>query len=73
MAGRDRTFRRGTGPRTVEQGRPAEPEHREVLREGLVEASSDMPFGRLRGKIRRAADFDRTPNDLIDAMESGNL
>ncbi len=57
--------------RAAAHGRSAEAEHREILRRVLTEASMDMPFGALRGKIRVAPDFDQTPNGIIDAMEDG--
>lgn len=57
--------------RAAAHGRSAEAEHRDILRRALTEASSDMPFGALQGKIRIAADFDRTSDEIIDAMESG--
>lgn len=55
--------------RAAAHGRSAEAEHRDILRRALTEGSPDMPFGVLRGKIRIAADFDQTPDDIIDAME----
>jgi antitoxin FitA len=57
--------------RAAAHGRSAEAEHRDILGRALTEASSDMPFGVLQGKIRIAADFDRTSDEIIDAMESG--
>jgi plasmid stability protein len=57
--------------RATAHGRSAEAEHREILRQVLMEGSSEMPFGALRGKIHIARDFDRTPDDIIDVMESG--
>jgi plasmid stability protein len=59
--------------RAAEHRRSAEAEHREILRRALTEGSRDMPFGALRGKIAIAADFDRTPDEIIDAMESGGV
>lgn len=59
--------------RAAAHRRSAEAEHREILRQVLTEGSSDMPFGVLRGKIQMAADFDRTPDDIIDAMEGGGM
>jgi hypothetical protein len=32
-----------------------------------------MPFGDLRGQIQIPADFDQTPDDIIDAMEGGDV
>ena len=32
-----------------------------------------MPFDVLRGKIRIAPDFDRTPDEIIDIMEGGSV
>jgi hypothetical protein len=32
-----------------------------------------MPFDDLRGKIRIAPDFDRTSDEIIDAMEDGGV
>ncbi len=29
-----------------------------------------MPFGDMRGKIWMARDFDETPDDILDAVES---
>ncbi len=58
--------------RAVAHGRSAEAEHREILRQALMEGSTEMPFGNLRGKIRIAPDFDQTPDEVIDAMEGGN-
>lgn len=55
--------------RAAAHGRSAEAEHREILRTALTERSQEMPFGDLRGKIWIAADFDQTPDDLLDAME----
>ena len=57
--------------RAAAHGRSAEAEHRDILRQVLTEGSQDMPFGDLRGKIRMAPDFDRTPDDILDAMEGG--
>ncbi len=57
--------------RAAAHGRSAGAEHREILRRALSEASQDMPFGVLRGKIHIAPDFDQTPDDIIDAMENG--
>ncbi len=59
--------------RAAAHGRSAEAEHREILRRALTDGSPDMPFGVLRGKIRVAADFDRTPDEIIDAMEGGAM
>ena len=57
--------------RAAAHGRSAEAEHREILRRMLDPGSSNMPYGALRGKISIAPDFDQTPDDVIDAMESG--
>ena len=59
--------------RAAAHGRSAEAEHREILRRVLTEASSDMPFGALKGKIRIAPDFDQTPAGIIDALEGGDV
>jgi antitoxin FitA len=59
--------------RAAAHGRSAEAEHREILRRALTEGSPDMPFGVLRGKIRVAADFDRTPDEIVDVMEGGAM
>jgi plasmid stability protein len=59
--------------RAVAHGRSAEAEHREILRRVLMEGSSEMPFGDLRGKIRIAPDFDQTSDEIIDAMEGGDV
>lgn len=59
--------------RAMTHGRSAEAEHREILRRALTAGSSDMPFDVLRGKIRVAPDFDRTPDEIIDAMEGGGF
>ena len=59
--------------RAAAHGRSAEAEHRDILRKVLTEGSSDMPFGDLRGKVRIAPDFDRTPDEIIDAMEGGSV
>jgi plasmid stability protein len=59
--------------RAAAHGRSAEAEHKEILRQVLIEGSSDMPFDVLRGKIRVAPDFDRTPEEIIDAMEGGGV
>jgi hypothetical protein len=59
--------------RAAAHGRSAEAEHRAILRQALTEKSNDMPFGDLRGKIWVAPDFDETPKDILDAMESGAL
>ena len=59
--------------RAIMHGRSAEAEHREILRRALTEGSSDMPFDVLRGKIRMAPDFDRTPDEIIDVMEGGDV
>ncbi len=59
--------------RAAAHGRSAEAEHREILRRVLTEASSDMPFGALKGKIRIAPDFDQTPAEIIDALEGGDV
>jgi plasmid stability protein len=57
--------------RAAANGRSAEAEHREILRQALAAASSAMPFGALRGKIRMAPDFDETPAEIVDTMEAG--
>jgi plasmid stability protein len=57
--------------RAAARGRSAEAEHRDILRQALTERSQDMPFGVLRGKIHIAPDFDETPQDITDIMESG--
>ena len=57
--------------RAAAHGRSAEAEHRDILHQALTEGSPEMPFGALRGQIRMAADFDETPQTIIDAMESG--
>jgi antitoxin FitA len=57
--------------RAAAHGCSAEAEHREILRQVLTEASRDMPFGVLRGKIRMAADFNQMPGEIIDLMEGG--
>jgi plasmid stability protein len=59
--------------RAVAHGRSAEAEHREILRRVLMEGSSEMPFGDLRGKIRIAPDFDQTSDEIIRAMEGGDV
>jgi plasmid stability protein len=59
--------------RAAAHGRSAETEHREILRRVLTEGSSDMPFDVLRGKIHIAPDFDRMPEEIIDAMEGGGV
>jgi len=59
--------------RAAAHGRSAEAEHRDILRRVLTEASSDVPFGALRGKIRIAPDFDQTPIEVIDALEGGGV
>ena len=59
--------------RAAAHGRSAEAEHRDILRQVLTEGSRDMPFGDLRGKIRIAPDFDRTPDDILDAIEGGSV
>jgi len=59
--------------RAAAQGRSAEAEHREILRQVLMEGSTEMLFGDLRGKIWMAPDFDQTPDDIIDAMEGGSV
>jgi plasmid stability protein len=59
--------------RAAAHGRSAEAEHREILRKGLMEGSTEMPFGDLRGKLRIAPDFDETPDEIIDAMEGGSV
>jgi plasmid stability protein len=59
--------------RAAAHGRSAEAEHREILRRALTEASPEMPFGDLRGQIRISPDFDETPDDIIDAMEGGDV
>ena len=59
--------------RAVAHGRSAEAEHREILRRVLMEGSSEMPFGDLRGKFRIAPDFDQTSDEIIDAMEGGDV
>jgi plasmid stability protein len=59
--------------RAAAHGRSAEAEHREILREVLTEGSRDMSFGVLRGKIRIAPDFDQTPDEIVEAMESGSV
>jgi plasmid stability protein len=59
--------------RAAAHGRSAEAEHRDILRRALSEASPAMPFGDLRGQIQIPADFDQTPDDIIDAMEGGDL
>jgi hypothetical protein len=59
--------------RAAAHGRSAEAEHREILRRVLTEGASDMPFDDLRGKLRIAPDFDRTPDEIIDAMEGGDV
>jgi plasmid stability protein len=59
--------------RAAAHGRSAEAEHREILRRVLTEGASDMPFDVLRGKISVAPDFDRTPDEIIDAMEGGGV
>jgi antitoxin FitA len=56
--------------RAAAHGRSAEAEHREILRRALTEAAQDIPFGDMRGKIWIAPDFDETPKDIIDAIES---
>jgi hypothetical protein len=38
-----------------------------------TEGSADMPFDALRGKVRMASDFDRTPDEIVDAMECGSI
>jgi plasmid stability protein len=55
--------------RAAAHGRSAEAEHKEILRQVLTEGSSGMPFDDLRGKIHIAPDFDRTPSEIIEAME----
>ena len=57
--------------RATAHGRSAEAEHRDILRQVLAEGSPAMPFGALQGQIRMAADFDETPQAIIDVMESG--
>jgi hypothetical protein len=58
--------------RAAAHGRSTEAEHREILKRALTEGSSEMPFGDLRGKIWMAPDFDQTPDEIIEAMESGS-
>ncbi len=57
--------------RATAHGRSAEAEHRDILRQVLAAGSPAMPFGVLQGKIRMAIDFDKIPEAMIDAMESG--
>jgi plasmid stability protein len=59
--------------RAAAHGRSAEAEHREILRLALTDGSPEMPFGVLRGKISMTADFDQTPAEIVDAMESGKV
>jgi hypothetical protein len=59
--------------RAAAQGRSADAEHREILRQALTGASPDMPFGDMRGTLWMAPDFDETPDDIIDAMEGGAI
>jgi plasmid stability protein len=59
--------------RAAIHGRSAEAEHREILRRVLLEGSTEMPFGDLRGKIRIAPDFDETPDEIIDAIEGRSV
>jgi plasmid stability protein len=59
--------------RAAAHGRSAEAEHRDILHHALTEGSLEMPFGALCGQIRMAADFDETPQAIIDAMESGTV
>jgi plasmid stability protein len=59
--------------RAAAHGRSAEAEHREILRRVLTEGSSQMPFGALRGKICMAPDFDQTPDEIVNAMEGGDV
>jgi hypothetical protein len=59
--------------RAAAYGRSAEAEHREILRQFLIEGSSDMPFDNLRGKIRIAPNFDRTSDEINETMEGGGV
>jgi hypothetical protein len=59
--------------RAAENGRSAEAEHREILRQALAVSSLPLPWDGLRGKIWIAPDSDETPPDVIDAMENGDL
>jgi plasmid stability protein len=59
--------------RAAAHGRSAEAEHRDILRQALNAGSSDLPFGALRGQIHIASDFDDTPDEIIDFMESGSV
>jgi plasmid stability protein len=56
--------------RAASHGRSAEAEHREILRRALSEASSDVPFGALQGKIHMTPDFEQTPEEIVEAMEN---
>ena len=59
--------------RAAAHGRSAEAEHREILRLVLTGGSREMPFGVLLGKISITPDFDQTPDEIIDAMESAKV
>jgi plasmid stability protein len=59
--------------RAAAHGRSAEAEHREILRLALMDGSPGMPFGALLGKITMSPDFDETPDEIIDAMESAKV
>ena len=55
--------------RAAAQGRSAEAEHREILRQVLMEGSTEMLFGDLRGKIWMAPDFDAPLEEFKEYME----
>jgi len=59
--------------RAAAHGRSAEAEHREILRLALTGRSPEMPFGSLLGKISVTPDFDQTPDEIVDAMESAKV
>jgi prevent-host-death family protein len=39
----------------------------------IVEAKPRRQLGRLKGKIRIAADFDETPQDIIDSFDNSEI
>ncbi len=73
VRGVDEVLIRRLKGRAVSNGRSAEAEHREILRQVLIDSPTDMSFGDLRGQIHIPPDFDETPEDIIDAMENGSI
>ena len=56
----------------AEHGRSAEAEHRAILQQALGRTNY-IPWDFMKDQIWVAPDFDETPDDIIDAMENGNI